>query len=145
MNYSQIENSMIAGAQASVDADEEACFAREALELRCHAALKQQARNALGGIGCTVNDKLIPTHKESVRCSALALVQDQLGESKGDALLIEMLVLVRGIARSETPAMSAYAGLAGDLLDKLAEYHADYYASDLADEVEADFRAGGLQ
>lgn len=141
MNISQIENSMVAGAQAQIDAAEDAGMNREALESSCHALIKTQAGLALRGIGYTLTDQVIPTHKQSVCWSALTLVQDQLGGTKGDDLLKEMLQLVRGIARSEAPAMFAYSGAANDLLGKFAEAHADYYASDLADEVEDDLAA----
>ncbi|MBT9493899.1 MAG: hypothetical protein IV107_16490 [Paucibacter sp.] len=141
MNISQIENSAVAGAQAQVDAAEDAGLRREALEMACHTLIKTQAGLALKGIGYMLDEQVIPSHKQTVCWSALALVQEQLGGSKGDALLIEMMILVRGIARSTMPGCTAHAAMANDLLGKFAEAHADYFASALADEVESDLAA----
>jgi hypothetical protein len=135
----ELENSMVIGAQAQIDAEEMAASSREALDAVCHAALKERAFDALMG---DMVGRIIPTHKQSVKWSALAMVQDQLGGTKGDALLIEMIVLLRNIAKSGAFEVSVYAPFAKALLKKFAEYHADYFAADLADEIEDDRAAG---
>jgi len=136
MNTNWIENSMMQGAQAQIDREDGESLNRDELEKACHALIKAQAILSLNGNGSTLSDRVIPTHKRSVCWSALTMVQDQLGGARGDDLLIEMLILIRGIARSTIPGCGAYADMADDVLCKFAEYHADYFASDLADEVE---------